>query len=600
VTPPLDTGSGVAVYRRLLGYAWPYRWIFLAATLAMAVTSATEVGFAALMKPLIDSGFIDRDPKSIHLIPLAMIGIVVARGVSGFLSNFSMNYIGRMVIFHLRNDMFRRLVHLPSRFYDDHSSGSLISKVIYDVEQVMSATTKAVSSAIKDSLSLVALLSWLFYLSWKLTLVLLLTAPALAISIRLISRRFRKSSRMIQQSMGEITHVVQEAIEGQRVVKTFCAQDAESRFFHEVNEKNQRQALKKARVSALNVPVVELLATVGVAIAVMIAMQEAVAGRMGAGDFVSAITAMMLMMPAIKRLSQVNEVVQTGIAAAGSVFAVMDEAAEPDPGRRELAAVRGRVEYRSVGFRYPSATGPVLDGISFTIEPGQTVALVGASGSGKTTAANLLPRFYMVDHGEILLDGVNINELRLNNLRGHIALVSQETVLFDDSIRNNIAYGSQGEIDDARIESAARAAHVLDFAKQQPEGLDTVVGERGVRLSGGQRQRIAIARALYKNAPILILDEATSALDAESERFVQEAMQKLMENRTTLVIAHRLSTIENASRIVVLERGRVAESGTHGELLARDGSYARLYRIQFSEPAALPAGHGRKSPRPTA
>jgi subfamily B ATP-binding cassette protein MsbA len=578
--------SSIQMYRRLMTYTWPYKWVFLVSILGMAITSATEGGFAWLMKPMIDGGFVKNDASSIRYIPLLIVAIFIARGIFGFIANYSMNWIGRMVILHIRRDIFARLVHLPSGFFDSNSSGILISKVIYDVEQVMNAATKAFSSVVKDSISLVVLLGLMLYRNWELTMFFMLLAPVIAIMVRIISRRFRSASRQIQQSMGEITHVVQEAIEGQRVVKTFCAQPTEIKFFEAVNNKNRQQAMKKAAAAAFNVPVIELLASLGVAAAIFVAMRQSAAGNMTAGDFTSYITAMMLMMPAIKRLSQVNEVVQTGLAAAQSVFGLIDEIPEVDTGTRTIANVKGRVEYRNVHFHYAATALPVLHDVSFVIEPGQTVALVGASGSGKTTAANLLPRFYAVEQGAVLLDGVNINDLRLNNLRSHIALVSQETVLFDDTIGNNIAYGSEEHIDAARLVEAARAAFVMDFVERLPDGLNTMVGERGVRLSGGQRQRIAIARALYKNAPILILDEATSSLDAESERYVQAAMQRLMENRTTLVIAHRLSTIENAHRIVVLDRGRVMETGTHQDLLQRNGAYARLYRIQFSEPSA--------------
>ena len=450
--------STMRLYRRLMAYVWPHKWVFLASILGMAVVSATEGGFAWAMKELIDGGFVTKDNDSIRYLPVALIGIFVFRGLFGFLAGYATSWVGRQVIFRIRSQMFSKLVHLPSRYFDAHSSGILISKLIYDVEQVMNAATKAFTSLIKDSLSMLVLFSWMLYINWQLTLMFLLLAPVIAVSVRLISQRFRKTSRQIQTSMGEITHVVQEAIEGQRVVKTFCAQPVEIRAFDEVNHRNQRQAMKKAIAAAINVPVVELLAAVGVAIAIYFAMQQSTAGRLTAGEFTSYITAMGLMMPAIKRLSMVNEVIQTGLAAAGSVFGLMDEPQESDTGTRELASISGRVECREVSFRYPASTDNVLNHVSLVAEPGQTVALVGASGSGKTTVASLLPRFYAVEEGAILLDGVNINELRLNNLRSHISLVSQETVLFDDSIRNNIAYGKDGPVDDAKLLEAARAA----------------------------------------------------------------------------------------------------------------------------------------------
>ncbi|HSD97092.1 MAG TPA: ATP-binding cassette domain-containing protein, partial [Sulfuricaulis sp.] len=375
-----------------------------------------------------------------------------------------------------------------------------------------------------------------------------------------------------------ISQVTQQATEGQRVVKAFGGQETEIRAFTEVNERNRRQAMRKVMVSAVGIGLIQLLAAIALAFVIYFAL---LSGEITAGGFVSYITAVTWMMNPAKRLSKINETIQTGLAAAHSSFALMDEPAEMDTGTVTLAQVRGRIEYRHVGFRYPVAESEALQDVSFTIEPGQTVALVGASGSGKTTTASLLPRFYRVNEGEIRLDDVNINDLVLADLRRHIAIVGQETLLFDDTIKHNIAYGHEGPIDEDRVMQAARAAHVLEFAQKLPQGLDALVGERGLRVSGGQRQRIAIARALYKNAPILILDEATSSLDTESERLVQAAMQKLMENRTTLVIAHRLSTVEHANRIVVLAQGRVVESGTHRELLAQNGVYAGLYRIQF-------------------
>jgi subfamily B ATP-binding cassette protein MsbA len=580
--------ESLRLYRRLMTYVWPHRWIFLVAILGMAVASATEAGFAWLMKPMIDGGFVKNDLGSIHYVPLLIVAIFLARGLFGFAASYAMSLVGRNVVQQIRNELFAHMVNLPSRFFDSHSSGLLVSKLIYDVEQVMAAATKAFTSVVKDTLSLTALLALMLYRNWKLTLLFMLIAPLIAFSVRAISRRFRATSRAIQASMGDITHVVQEAVEGQRVVKSFCAQEAEIRAFAEVNRRNMRQAMKRATASALNVPVIELLASLGFSLAIYFAMREAASGALTAGDFMSYVTAMLLLMPAIKRLSQVNEIIQTGLAASQSVFGTLDEKPEADPGTRELDRVRGEIEYRHVTFQYPTASEPVLRDISFRVAPGESIALVGTSGSGKTTVASLLPRFYMVEpgRGEILLDGVPVNDFRLNNLRRHIALVSQETVLFDDTIRNNIAYGLPGPVDNNRLQDAARAAHVTEFTDRLPDGLDTMVGERGVLLSGGQRQRIAIARALYKNAPILILDEATSSLDAESERYVHDAMQKLMQNRTTLVIAHRLSTIENADRILVMAQGRIVETGRHAELLSQNGIYARLYRLQFREDPA--------------
>ena len=575
---PADT---LKLYRRLLRYSLPYKRAFALALVGMLITSLTEPGFAALMKPMLDGGFVERDPESLRWVPLLLVGLFVLRGISAFVAEYFMSWVGRKVIFDLRRDLFQHLLALPTTFYEDQSSGALIAKLIYDVEQVATAATKAVSTLVKDNVSVIGLFAWMLYLNWRLTLSFVILIPVIAWVIRRMSHRFRHTSHMLQDSMGEISHVVQEAIDGQRVIKTFGGQAQAASVFAGVNKRNRHQAMKKVAVAASGIPFIQLLAASALAFVVYLAMQHE---STSAGAFVSYIAAMMLMMAPVKRLTQVNETVQTGLAAAASVFAVLDQPLEKDTGTVTVPRVRGRVEYSDVEFRYAASELPALSGVSFVIEPGQTLALVGASGSGKSTVASLLPRFYPVDGGRIAIDGIDITQFTLANLRSHIAIVSQDTVLFDDTIRNNIAYG-QAEIDEERLLAAAEAANVLEFTHGLPLGLDTAIGENGVRLSGGQRQRIAIARALLKNAPILILDEATSSLDTASERHVQAAMQRLMQDRTTLVIAHRLSTIEQADRIVVLAAGRVVESGTHAELLALNSAYARLHRLQFNEAA---------------
>jgi subfamily B ATP-binding cassette protein MsbA len=579
VSKTSDTGGSLRLYRRLLGYALPYKGKFVIAVIGMIVLSITSAAFAAMMKPLVDHGFVGKDMDTIRLVPPLIIGLFLARGIANFVAQYSVSWVGRRITFDIRNAIFTHLTHLPSGFYDTNASGSLISKLIFDVEQIAAAVTESIFVIVRDGLTVAVMAAWMIYLNWKLTIFFAILAPISSLLVRAMSLRFRKTSQLIQKSMGEISQVTQEATEGQRVVKAFGGHETEIRAFTEVNERNRRQAMRKVTVSAVGMGLVQLLAAIALALVIYFAL---LSGEITAGGFVSYITAVTWMMNPSKRLSKINETIQTGLAAAHSAFALMDEPAETDTGTVTLAHVRGRIEYRHVGFRYPVAESEALQDVSFTIEPGQTVALVGASGSGKTTTASLLPRFYRVNEGEIRLDDDNINNLVLADLRRHIAIVGQETLLFDDTIRHNIAYGHEGPIDEDRVMQAARAAHVLEFAQKLPQGLDALVGERGMRVSGGQRQRIAIARALYKNAPILILDEATSSLDTESERLVQAAMQKLMENRTTLVIAHRLSTVEHADRIVVLAQGRVVESGTHRELLAQNGVYAGLYRIQFS------------------
>lgn len=570
--------DGARLYRRLLRYAWPYRGTFAAALVAMTIGSATEPLFAALMRPLLNGGFVHRNPTSMQLVPLAVVALFVVRGLASFGASYLMSMVGRRVVFDIRTDMFKRLLYMPTRFFDRQSSGILIAKLIYDVEQVASAATQALSTLVKDNLTVIGLLGWMLYLNWPLTASIMIIAPVISLIMRRMGGRFRHTSRAIQESMGGISHVVQEAVDGHRVIKTFGGQSRAGDVFRVANERNRRENMRRVRVAASGVPFIQLLAAIALAGVVYVAMRQPGAT---VGAFMSYVTAMMMLLAPIKRLTQVNETLQIGMAASQSVFALIDEPTEAESGTRTLTAVRGAVEYRQVYFRYAPGAPYAVSGVSFSIPAGQTLALVGTSGSGKTTIANLLPRFYNLEHGGIFLDGVDIRELTLAGLRSHIALVSQETVLFDTTIRENIAYGHDGPVSEPRLRAITAAAHIDEFIGDLPDGLETVVGERGVRLSGGQRQRIAIARALLKDAPVLILDEATAALDSESERHVQAAIQRLMENRTTLVIAHRLSTVEHAHRIVVMAKGTVVECGTHRELLDLGHVYARLYKLQF-------------------
>lgn len=578
--------TGLQLYRKLLTYAWQYKTALLVAVLFMPVASAGELGIVYLTKMMMDGGFVDKKPEILIIVPVGMVSVIVIRGLAGFVAQWSLNWAGRRVIFDIRSQLFSKMIRLPTRYFDQHPSSSLISKLIYDVEQLANAATGAIFSIAKDGLTAVYLVAYMGFLSWKLTLIFLVVSPIAASVVRKMSAKLRATSKNIQDSMSGIVKITQEATAGYKIIKIFGAQGYESAKFVAANNYNRQQAMKQLTVSILGAPIVETIASFAVAAVIYAALYESYQHRMSAGDFTSYLSAMLLLLAPAKRLTNTNQVIQRGLAASQSAFSVLDEGPEADNGTLELEHISGKVEYRDVCFSYDNSAKPVLNDVSFSIEPGMMVALVGASGSGKSTIASLLPRFYQVEKGGIYIDGANINDFKLDNLRQHLSLISQETVLFDDSIANNISYGLAQEHHDAdydRLLAAARAAHVLEFAENLPDKLDTQVGEKGLRLSGGQRQRIAIARALYKNAPILVMDEATSALDTESERHVQSALEELMKNRSTLVIAHRLSTIERADRIIVMDGGRIAESGTHQQLLQKGGIYARLQQLQFAD-----------------
>ena len=571
------------IYGRLWHYVTPHKLIGLVAVVGMASTAIIEAGLVALLQPLTDEALVAKNLETAKWIPFAFMGIFVLRGISGFATELSLGWIGRRVISDLRRQVFDKFLTLPARFFDSQTAGPLLSRMTYNVEMVAESVTSVVTIAVRDILTVLAAFAVMIYFSPTLTVFVAILFPVVALLVRLLGIAFRRYSGRIQDTVGEVTQVTDEVIRGNWVVKAFGGYDYERQRLEDVDERNRTQNLKLIRVRSLGVAITQVVFGFGIAMVICVAGRQSINDQLTAGEFIAFFSAMMLMLQPVRRITNLNATLQRGVAGADSLFSIMDEEDEKDTGTIEIERVRGEVQFRDVHFSYGADNDAVLDGVDFSVGPGQTLAIVGHSGSGKSTLVSLLPRFYEVDSGDILIDGVSVRDMTLASLRSNISLVTQDVVLFNDTVRNNLAYGQLKSHSNEDLLEAAEAAHVMEFVNELPNGFDAKVGDRGVLLSGGQRQRIAIGRALLKNAPLLILDEATSSLDTQSERRIQDALNILMKDRTTLVIAHRLSTVEKADRIIVLDAGKIVESGTHAELIARDGHYATLYRMQFSE-----------------
>jgi len=603
--------SGLAVYLRLLSYLKRYWGIFLLSVLGLMLFSAMEIAFIDLFGYTVnvinslsadeattsaqalnvDTGFTAKlagklggenaVSESRWIIPLLMFGIAVVRGLGFFLGGYGMAYVAQVMVFNLRTEIFNKYTRLPSSYFDSSMSGHLITRVTFHVSQVTSAATSSLKLIIREGALVIGLISYLFYINWRLASIFVIVLPVIAFIVTVVSRRFRLLSQRIQSSVGDVTHVAQELVGGYREMHLFGGVEYEQQRMLDVSKYNRRQHMKMAVAEGISTPIIQMLVAMSLSLLMWLALDPAVLANMSGGEFVKFLGSAALLAKPIRQLSEVNRSIQRGVAAASTLFATLDELDEPDNGTVERSEVAGLFEFKDVSFAYSAEAGNVINGINLKVTPGETIALVGQSGSGKTTLVNLIPRFYSHSEGEILLDGTDVNDYKLANLRSHIALVSQKVTLFNDTVYNNITYGALAKYSPEEVRAAAKAAHALEFIDKLPQGFDTPIGDEGVMLSGGQRQRLAIARALLKNAPILILDEATSALDTESEHYIQEALENIVQGRTTFVIAHRLSTIENADRILVMDEGQIVEQGTHQQLLAKSGRYAQLHRKQF-------------------
>ena len=585
MSTPKNSKSEISpdIIRRFRVYLKDFKFAFLIAVIGMVGYSAIDVAVIAQLKPIVDDSLGKGDYQYLRLAAYFIVPIFILRGIFNFLGTYTVSWIGNHIVMRLRQQLFSRYIHLPVEFHDNNGTGKLISKVIYDTEQVSNAAGKALLILVRDGAFVVGLLFAMFYYSWQLSLIFILIGPLVAVIVSVVSKRFRMVSKHIQDAMGGLTTSVEQVIKGHKVVLMFGGQELEDKRFSEHNNHNRQQNMKLIVARILSVSSIQVIASIALAVVLYIASFPDLVESLTPGVFVSVVVFMTMLLKPLKQLTTVNSEFQKGMTACVSIFEVLDQQVEQDQGNHKVERVKGKINFDKVTFSYPSKETPALKNVSFAVESGQTVALVGRSGSGKSTISSLLTRFYDNQIGEIRLDDVLLKDMPLKNLRQQFALVSQHVVLFNDTIANNIAYGSEGKVTREQILDAAKTAHVMECLEQLPDGLDTLVGENGFMLSGGQRQRLAIARALLLDAPILILDEATSALDTESERLIQDALEQLQQNRTSIVVAHRLSTIENANNILVIECGEIIEQGNHQSLLAQNGMYSQLYNMQFGE-----------------